>query len=1002
MAKLYQKVSRCLTIVILFGGSVVMAQNKTITGKVTSSEDGSDLPGVNVMEKGTANGAVTNVDGAYTISVHEGAILVFSFIGYKTQEMQAGNLSKLDIALATDVTELNEVVIVGYGEMQKKDLTGAVAGLGTKDFNRGVLTSPQDLLIGKLAGVQVTPASGAPGSGATIRIRSGSSLNASNDPLIVIDGFPVDNSTISGVANPLASINPNDIETFTVLKDASATAIYGSRASNGVILITTKKGKEGKPQFSYNVTTSVSTPIKYLDVLSADDYRKLVTDLAGQEVAGINNQALTLLGNANTNWQKEIYKNAFSQDHNLSMGGSFKNTPYRVAYGFTDQQGILKTTDLQRQSLIINLNPSLLDNHIKVNVSAKGSLTNNNFGNTDAVGAAASFDPTQPVRDGNTEWGGYFTWLKDGNPNTIATYNPVSLLEQTDNRSKVKRLIGNVQAEYKFHFLPELKFTVNAGYDITQSNGFNNAPTNAAFTYVNSGGKKIDYTAKNHSELLDAYFNYVKEFRDHKIDVTGGYSWQYFYRQNSNFSRNYDETNIVEPYILHKNENYLVSFFGRLNYAFKGKYLVTATLRDDGSSRFSSENRWGLFPSVGLAWRIKDESFMATSQFVSDLKLRAGYGVTGQQDIGSNYYPYLATYTKSQDNAQYQFGDTFYSTYRPNAYDANIKWESTSTLNLGLDFGFFNDKITGSVEVYQRKTSDMISNVPIPLGSNFSNFLTTNVGDMENKGVEVTLRATPISTANFTWNAGFNFTYNENKITKISLVDDPEYTGVNTKFIDGGVGNYVGNFNTGYSSSSFFVFRQIYDASGKPIEGLYADKSGLGGNVVSSDLNRYHYKNSAPTFMMGVNSRLNYKNIDFSFSGRINLGNYVYNNNQSTRGYYGALYDQTGYFKNVVSSVNDTKFLSAQYTSDYYVQNASFFKMDNMSLGYNFNKFLSEKVKARISVTVQNAFIITKYKGMDPEVNGTTNQSDNTTNSGVDNNIYPRPRVFLAGLNLTF
>jgi len=1008
MVKVYQTITRCLTLLLLCASSLALAQSRTITGKVTSSDDGTGLPGVNVLEKGTTNGTVTDASGSYSISVQPGATIMFSFIGYKTQEVAVGGQNTLDMPLQTDVTALSEVVVVGYGEQQKKDLTGAVAVISSRDFNQGVMTSPQDLIMGKLAGVQVTPSSGAPGSAPTIRIRGGSSLSGNNDPLIVIDGFPMDNANVAGVPNALAMLNPNEIESQTVLKDASATAIFGSRASNGVIMITTKKGKEGKPQFSYNGSTSLSNPIKYLDVLSGDDYRNLATSLADQGIAGITTQSLSALGASNTNWQKEIYRAAFSHNHSVSASGSLKNFPYRISYGFTDQQGILKTTGIQRHTLNLNLNPSFLDNHLKLLLTAKGAVMNNNFGNPDAVGAAVSFDPTQPVRNGNAEWGGYYTWLgTDGNPNTIATANPVALLDQTDNQSNAKRLFGNLQAEYKFHFLPELKLTVNGGYDIIQSNGRNNAPVNSAFTYVTGKGKKIDYTAKNHTELLDVYFNYVKEFGEHKIDFTGGYSWQHFYRQNSNYSRNGDETNIVEPDILHKNENYLVSFFGRANYAFKGKYIVTATLRDDGSSRFSSKNRWGLFPAVGVTWNMKDESFLSSVEVLSDFRLRASYGITGQQDLGTSLnnsanYPYLSTYTASQANAQYQFGNTFYTTLRPGAYDANIKWESTKTFNVGLDFGILNDKLTGSLELYQRDTYDMLALVPIPLGSNFSNYLFTNVGKMQNKGVELTLRATPVSTANFTWNAGFNFTYNENKITKITLVDDPRYLGVNTKFIAGGVGNYVGNWNVGYPATAFYVYQQVYDANGKPVEGLYVDKTGKGGNVVGSDANRNHYKQSAPKFMMGINSRLNYKHLDFSFSGRINLGNYVYNNNLANRGYYSAMYNTSGFFSNVLSQINDTKFVNAQYVSDYYVQNASFFKMDNMTLGYSFDDLFNRKLKARISFTVQNAFTITKYKGIDPEVNGSVNLGDNTTNYGVDNNIYPRARVFLAGLNLTF
>jgi TonB-linked SusC/RagA family outer membrane protein len=990
MTKLYRILARTMLamIVICLVSTQAWSQTRTITGKLRSADDEGPLPGANVIEKGTTNGTVSDANGDFSISVKEDAILVISFVGYTTQEVPVANQRVVNISLQQDVSTLGEVVVVGYGQMEAKDVTGAVVAINAKDFNKGVMTSPQDLLVGKLAGVQITSASGAPGSNSTIRIRGGSSLNASNDPLIVIDGFPVDNTSIGGVSNPLAAINPSDIESYTVLKDASATAIYGSRASNGVIIITTKKGEKGKPQFTYNANVSVSSPIKYFDVLSAAEYRALATQAAEAGIAGLSPPALSTLGNANTDWQKEIYRNAISHDHNLTAAGSIKQLPYRLSYGYTDQQGILKNTDLKRHSLNVNLNPSFFDNHLQLNASAKGSIVNNNFGNDGAVGSAISFDPTQPIRDGNTDWGGYFTWRTPDNlPNPIATNNPVALIEQTDNKSVVHRLIGNLQAEYKFHFLPALKLNVNTGFDLTKSDGHNNSPSNAAFTYRGGTGKIDDYDAKNHSELLDTYLNYTKEIGASKIDVTGGYSWQHFRRESSDFNRNGDGT-IVTTNVVNRNENFLVSFFGRVNYAFRDKYLLTATLRDDGSSRFSKENRWGLFPALSAAWRLSEESFMKGSAVVSNLKIRLGYGVTGQQDIGS-MYPALATYQISQLSAQYQFGDNFYKTIRPNAYDANIKWESTTTANAGLDFGFLNDKVYGSIEVYKRETTDLLSTVPIPLGSNFSNFLTTNVGSLENRGVEFSLNAVPVSKGGVVWNAGFNLTYNTNKITKISLTDDPTYTGVNTTFV--GNGNYVGNYNIGAASSSFFVFEQVYDESGKPIEALYVDRTGKGGNVVSSDLNRIRYKQWRPVVFMGVNSRVTYKKMDFSFSGRINLGNYVYNGNWANRATYGALYNQSGYFSNVPSAITDAQFINTQSASSYYIQDASFFKMDNMSLGYNIDRLFSDKIKARLSLTVRNAFIITNYKGIDPELD-----------NGVDNGVYPRPRTFVLGFNLNF
>jgi TonB-dependent starch-binding outer membrane protein SusC len=1008
MMKLYQLSKKVFILVLLFASFIATAQNSAVTGRVTSGDDGTALPGVSILEKGTTNGTVTDADGNFRLSVGSNATLTFSFVGYLTQEVLVGGQTTLTVTLQPDITTLSEIVVVGYGEVQKKDATGAVVNISSKDFNKGVLMSPQDLLVGKFAGVAITTSSGAPGASATIRVRGGSSLSASNNPLIVIDGFPVDNipatgaGSLAGVPNVLASLNPNDIETFTVLKDASATAIYGSRASNGVIIVTTKKGKEGKPKFSYNGTVSVSSVAKTAEVFTGDEYRAMITELEKSGISGLNPTALTQLGTASTDWQEEIYRDAISQDHNISAEGSFKKLPYRISYGYTDQQGIVRTTELKRNSLNINLSPTLFNDNLKLNISAKGSIMDNNFGGENAVGNAISMDPTQPVYDDNTAYGGFFTKLRvdgSGLVNQSSTGNPVAILEQTDNTSKANRFTGNFQAEYKLPFFPAIKAVVNAGMDRTSSEGHNYAPLDAGFTANTTGvpqGRRNDYSAKNESQLLDIYFNYAKTFDDHKIDFTAGYGWQYFYRENYSYNRNFDESVITQPARTTKSENYLVSFFGRLNYTFKGKYLLTGTLREDGSSRFSEDNRWGLFPSVALGWKLSEEDFLASVDVISDLKLRAGYGVTGQQEISNNVYPYLPIYTQSTPTGQYQLGvnpdgtPRFYTTLRPEAYDANIKWESTTTINAGIDFGLFENKITGSLEVYQRKTSDLINTIPIPGGTNFSNFLTTNVGDLENKGIEVQLNATPIDRENFTWNIGFNLARNVNKITKLTLVDDPAYTGVNAGFISGGVGNYVQNQQIGYPVNSFYVHQQVYDDAGNPVEGLYVDRSGKGGSVVGSDLNRYHYQYPAAKVLMGINTRVNYKKFDFSFSGRLSLGNYVYNNNLSSRAYYVNLY-KLDFFSNVPTAINDTKFNSAQYTSDYYVSDASFFKMDNISAGYSFDRVFTDKVRARVSFTVQNAFVITEYDGIDPEVDG-----------GIDNNIYPRSRTFLMGVNFTF
>lgn len=988
-----------ILILSLLLGNFAMAQQSVFSGKVTDSSSGESLPGVSIVVKGTNNGTISNMDGNFTLSVNRGDVVQFSFIGYKTQEIVAQGQQSLRIGLVVDTEQLDEVVVIGYGSVKKSDATGAVSTVSSKDFNKGGITSPQDLLVGKSAGTVITSAGGAPGSGATIRIRGGSSMSASNDPLIVIDGFPVSNSGISGLANPLSTINPNDIETFTVLKDASATAIYGSRASNGVILITTKKGVVGKAmQISYNATMSVNTIPAYMDVLSGDEFRSLAYNLALKGAVGLSMNSLGRLGTENTNWQKEIYQTALAHDHNLSISGGLKSMPYRASIGYTDQDGILKTTNMERSTLAIGLDPSFLDKHLKVNINLKGSYTKQNFGDQGAVGSAVFFDPTHPVMNGNTKFGGYYTWANlsdvlpdgsmdpNGSPNPIGVSNPLALLNQTDNQSTVQRSLGNVQFDYKFHFLPELRANLNLGYDYFTTTGYNNASNEAAFTYRNGIGRENDYKQAGKTQLLDFYLNYVKDLESIKsrVDVTGGYSWQHFYKDGSSFVRNGDGTQVSDnsKFI---NENYLVSFFGRVNYTLMDRYLFTATLRDDGSSRFAKDNRWGLFPAAAFAWKMNEEAFLKEVTVISDLKFRLGWGITGQQDIG-NDFPYLPVYRGSTATAQYQFGNTFYNTLRPNPYDANIKWEETTTYNIGLDFGFMKNRITGSIDAYQRDTKDLLNFIPIAAGSNFSNFLTTNVGNLVNKGIELTLNAQVVSTKDWNWNVGLNAAYNENKITRLTKTDDPNYTGVDVGLIGGGVGNFIQNQRVGMPSNSFFVFQQVYGSDGMPIEGLYVDRTGKGGTVTSNNLNKYHYKKPAPDVTLGINSRVAYKQVDFSFSGRANIGNYVYNN-VASGALYSTVYNQSGFFNNIPKLSENAKFTNTQYFSDFYIENASFFKMDNMSVGYNFEKFL----QARLSFTVQNAFTITKYKGLDPEVDG-----------GIDNNFYPRPRVFVLGVNLTF
>ncbi|GET32827.1 SusC/RagA family TonB-linked outer membrane protein [Prolixibacter bellariivorans] len=988
-----------LHVLLLFSAllmaNVSFAQEMTITGKVTDASTKEPLVGVTVVIQGTTSGTTTDFDGNYRLNVAKGQNLVFSFIGYKSQTITISDQTTLNVALAVETKGLDEVVVIGYGQVKKSDATGSVVAVDSKDFNKGAITSPQDLLVGKSAGVVITPGSGAPGSGATIRIRGGSSLNASNDPLIIVDGVPLDNNTISGSSNFLSFMNPNDIETFTVLKDASATAIYGSRASNGVILITTKKGKAGAPmKISYDGNTSVATPEKYVDVYSGDEMRQIAAanmDLFGAET-------LSKLGQENTNWQKEIFRTTISQEHNLSLSGAVKWMPYRVSVGYTDQNGILKNTGLKRMTASINLNPTLLNGDLKFNISAKGMNTDNNFGDTNAIGSAINMDPTQPVKDGNPKSDGYFQWEHYGA--NLGTANPVEQALAVDNKANVKRFVGNAQVDYKLPFLPDMHAHLNVATDYTKSEGHNNRPTTAPSVLTSpTWGRLTNYNGKNYNNLLDFYLNYAKNIEsiNSKVDVTGGYSWQHFKRENFNYARGIVDD--LHPYqktdsTTTATENYLVSFFGRVNYTLADKYLLTFTIRDDGSSRFASGNQWGIFPSAAFAWKMKEESFLKNVKAISEMKLRLGWGITGQQDIGSDY-PAQAKYVLSNEGYYYPIGGEFLPTLRPDAYDPNIKWEQTTTQNIGLDFGFLNNRIYGSIDVYKRVTDNLLNQVTIPSGSNFSNTLLTNVGSLENKGAEFSLNMVPISKKDMSLNIGFNVTYNKNKITKLLLTDDPTYIGI---LYGSGMTGQNQVTRVGYPAYSFFVNQQVYDSNGKPIEGLYVDRSGDGGTVSGDNNDKYIYHNPVPDYTMGLSLRFNYKNFDLSASSRASIGNYVYNQNAA-----GSSLDQMqqiGYWKNFPRVLNETNFVKRQFSSDYFVQNASFFKLDNLSAGYQLDHIF-DKLSARVSFTVQNVFTITNYNGLDPEV--TYSEVGGVKNvPGIDTNFYPRARTFVLGVNLTY
>jgi iron complex outermembrane receptor protein len=978
----------------------IVLQGIKVTGKVTGDDDPNGMPGVNVLVQGTMLGTVTDMEGKYMIEVpDENAVLIFSSVGYISQEVAVGGRTVINLELTSDITALQEIVVIGYGVQKKEDATGAVTAVGSKEFNKGAIVSPQELLAGRTAGVQIVSQGGAPGSGSTIRIRGGSSLSASNDPLIIIDGVPVDNVQLAGIRNPLSVVNPNDIESFSVLKDASATAIYGSRASNGVIIITTKRGKKGdRLNLSYSGNMAIHTFANKVSVLNSNQYREIINRRTSD--GSTPAPAANLLGQANTDWQNQVFETAQGTDHNVSATGTLANMPYRASVGYTNQSGILKNSSFERTSVSLGLDPTFFDDHLKVNFNFKGMFAKNDFPNEGAIGSAVTFDPTQPVYDSESPWGGYFYWEQPGNPGkpiTIAPANPVALLELTENSANVNRYLTNAKIDYKFHFLEDLNFNMNIATDRSTSEGLEFIPETASWEYdsINGNGKRNSYDQEKINDLLETYLKYEKDLKgiSSKIDVLLGYSWQHFWRTNSEYVTN-AAGNFVKNDNVDKTENFLVSYYGRLNYSLLDRYLLTFTLRQDGSSKFAEGNRWGTFPSAALAWKIHEESFLGGAESLSELKLRLGYGITGQQDVTDTDYPAIANVKYGDNNSRYQFGDTYYNTIRYEAYDANLVWEETTTMNAGLDFGFFDDRITGSFDYYNRETENLINNIPVPIGTNFSNRIITNVGTLGNKGFELTLNGYVIDNAKLNWNAGFNITRNENKITKLYAVDDPENLGVLVGGIGGGVGNTIQVHSVGYPAYSFFVLEQVYDENGDPIEALYVDQNEDG---IINDNDRVRYKSPAPDVYMGFSSRVEWKNWDFSFNARANVGNYVYNNVSSQYGNYANIYNSAGYINNVTSDVTEANFENPRYISKYYLHDASFFRMDNISLGYQFKELFSSNSSLYLNFTVQNAFVITRYKGLDPEVQGSGADS-----SGIDNNIYPRPRTFLFSVNLNF
>jgi iron complex outermembrane receptor protein len=975
-------------VMLLLISQIAFAQNKVITGKVTDSKDGSGVQGATVSVKGTKTATQTTADGSFSISVPaDTKALVVSSVGFATQEISVEGKASVDISLVVTNTTLNEVVVTGYGSIKRKDLTGSIATVSSKDFVKGPLVSPEQLINGKVPGVQITTGGGAPGAGSRIRVRGTSSLSASNDPLIIIDGVPVDQqSGISGAANPLALINPNDIESFNVLKDASATSIYGNRATNGVIIITTKKGKSGKLKVGFSTQNAISVIGKKIDMMNAEEFTALI-----KSKGNAAQNALLGTNPASTNWQDLIYQKAFQTDNIISLTGGLGNFPYRASLGYLNQDGTLRTGNLQRVSTSLNINPRLLKNMLKIDLSFKGTFTKTMFANEGAIGTAAFFDPTKPVNRSDGRFGGYWEWLANNNqPEGLAPKNPMGLLNLREDKSNVSRFITNLQADYTLPFFRSMRINVNVGIDRSMGEGTVFIPDSAAMAYVR-GGVNNQYEQTKTNKLLEAYLNYGKDIKvlKSRVDAMVGYGYQDFKRESPNFPDNRANGTQFAPAapFPFETQNTLISFFGRLDYNLMGRYIVRANIRRDGSSRFSKDNRWGTFPSVAFAWRITDEPFFKRNpgKLLSDLKFRIGYGETGQQEIGGDY-PYLPIYTLGTQTAQYQFGNQFYQVYRPNGYDANIKWETSTTFNMGLDFGFVGGRISGSLDYYNKKTEDLLNFIPVPVGTNFTNGILTNVGNMDNKGIEGTLNATIIKKKNLNWDFGFNLTWNTNEITKLTKVNDPNYQGVLTGGISGGVGNTVQIHTVGYRPSTFYLLQQVYTAQNKPIEGLYVDRNGDG---IINNNDYYRTESPEPNYLIGVSSTVNCKQWTFSTVLRSQIGNYMYNNVFASNGVFRT--SSLNYLGNVHRNYLETGFANNQYFSDYYLENATFLRMDNLSASYDFGQVFNNRANLRATVNVQNVFVMTKYRGLDPEIAG-----------GIDNNFYPRPRIYSLGFNLDF
>lgn len=980
--------------ILLIPVSADAQTQRTVTGTVVD-ETGEPLIGATVQVSGESIGTSTDMDGRYSLNVPAKAKrLTFSYVGYEKMEVDITS-DVINVTMKPGDALLDEVVVIGYGTQKKNDLTGSVSSVSEKDFNQGVISSPEELINGKIAGVQITNNGGSPNGGSTIRIRGGASLNASNDPLIVLDGVPMEKGDgITGSGNFLSMINPNDIESMTILKDASSTAIYGSRASNGVIIINTKKGGGNRIKVSFQTTNSLSHATRHNRMLDRDQFVEEV-------LATGNLDYINALGEEDTDWNDAIFRTAFSTDNNLSVGGRIaKWLPFRVSVGAMYQEGILKDDRTQRYTANLNLTPTLFDDKLRINLSAKGSYSKNNFVNSGAIWNALAYDPTQPVygnfdadgnpllyTDGSPLMGGFHQVIdKNGYPGQGAIANPLAMIKDPSNPAEVYRVVGNLDVDYRLHFLPELRLHATGGLDWARGTSKYYLPANSFEGFRDGGSMNHQGPQINLNQVLTLYANYNKEFEAIKslVDVTFGYDYQYWKRN----APGYDTYNAAGEYrsttAPWDERHTLMSYYGRLNYTFMDRYLLTATMRRDGSSRFARNNRWGTFPSVALAWRISNEEFFASAtSVVNDFKIRASYGVTGQQDGIANC-SHLSNYTYSQPGASYYFNGKWIQTVRPSAYNSDLRWETTKSWNFGVDLGFLNNRITASVDFYTRKTKDLLATVPVPAGVNFSKELLTNVGNVDSKGVELALNARVIDVKDWEWNVTFNGTWLENKITNLSLNGSGD---VSDTYVGYAESTPVMVYKPGYAPHTFWLYKQIYAEDGTPIEGLYADLNGDG--IVDSN-DRYYCHSAHPDWIFGLSTSLRWKRLTLSTSLRAQVGNYLYDQMSAGMGAAECFSWCSGQVNNLSASYADTHFKRRRYESDYYLQNASFLKMDNIQLSYDFGR-LGGLEGLNISAMIQNVFTVTRYKGLDPE-----------SDFGVAGSAYPRPRTYSLTVGLNF